>query len=213
MESIRAETFEEPFPYMIIYDFYNEDELNLIWEELNFYTKPNKLLEAKNYGGIEDKTNAKAIELDSIYDTHRNLSNILTVNRKLFNKDVLNAIEGMGGEYSIVHRSNYDTTKVRYYHDKDYYEPHIDSQFHFLGFSYFYKEPKRFNGGELFFPDYNLSLECNNNTMIILPGWVKHGVKEITISDSNYFDGYGRYAITSFFGIKQKDVQSTNKNE
>ena len=47
---------------MIIYDFYNEDELNLIWEELNFYTKPNKLLEAKDYGGVIGGTNAKALD-------------------------------------------------------------------------------------------------------------------------------------------------------
>ena len=40
--------------------------------------------------------------------------------------------------------------------------------------------------------------------MIIFPGWVKHGVKKVSINNSNYFDGYGRYAITSFFGCKTK---------
>jgi|TARA_B100000925_G_scaffold291877_1_gene282112 hypothetical protein len=204
MEDLKAEVFEEPFPYMIIYNFYNEEELKLIWEELNFYTKPKKLLPAKDYGGIEDATNAKAISLDSIYYNHRDLSNILTVNRKLFNKDVLNAIQGMGGEFTIAPYVNYDVTKVRYYYDQEYYDPHTDKSFHFLGFSYFYKEPKKFDGGELFFPDHNLCLNCENNSMIIFPGWVKHGVKKVSINNSNYFDGYGRYAITSFFGCKTK---------
>ena len=38
--------------------------------------------------------------------------------------------------------------------------------------------------------------------IIIFPGWVEHGVSKITINDSDYYDGYGRYSITSFFGCK-----------
>ena len=169
MESLKAETFEEPFPYMIIYDFYNKEELKLIWEELNFYTKPNKLLEPKDYGGVIDGTNAKAICLDQIYREHRNLSNILTVSRKLFNKDILKAIQEMGREFTIAPYANYDITKVRYYHDQEYYKPHTDKSFQFLAFSYFYKQPKKFSGGDLLFPKYNYQYPCNNNSIIIFP--------------------------------------------
>ena len=49
--------------------------------------------------------------------------------------------------------------------------------------------------------DYETSY---NNSMIIFPGWVEHGVREVSIKDSDYFDGWGRYAITSFFGFKDK---------
>ena len=68
---------------MIIENFYNESELELVWEELNFLTKPGKLMDAKDYGGVIDGTNAKALVLDDIYE-NRQISNILTVNRKLF---------------------------------------------------------------------------------------------------------------------------------
>ena len=163
MESLKAETFEEPFPYMIIYDFYNKEELKLIWEELNFYTKPKKLLEAKDYGGVIGGTNAKALCLDQIYREHRYLSNILTVSRKLFNKDILKAIQEMGREFTIAPYVNYDITKVRYYHDQEYYDPHTDRIYHFLGFSYFFKEPRKFEGGELFFPDHEFDYMCENN--------------------------------------------------
>ena len=40
--------------------------------------------------------------------------------------------------------------------------------------------------------------------MIIFPGWVEHGVSKVKINDSEYYDGYGRYAITSFFGSKSR---------
>ena len=49
-EKLVVTLFNDPFPHMIIDNFYNEKELELIWEELKFYTKPGKLLEAEDYG-------------------------------------------------------------------------------------------------------------------------------------------------------------------
>ena len=51
-ERLEAELYVEPFPLMVISNFYNDMELALIWQELEFYTAPNKLLEAENYGGV-----------------------------------------------------------------------------------------------------------------------------------------------------------------
>ena len=72
----------------------------------------------------------------------------------------------------------------------------------FLAFSYFYKEPKKFSGGELIFPKYDYQLTCKNNSIILFPGWVEHAVNEVKIENSDYYDGWGRYSITSFFGNK-----------
>ena len=55
METLEISLYVNPFPLMVIENFYNEEELSLIWEELNFYTKPGKLLNAKGYGGIVDR--------------------------------------------------------------------------------------------------------------------------------------------------------------
>ena len=52
---------------------------------------------------------------------------------------------------------------------------------------------------------YNYVLEYDNNSLIMFPAWVEHGVSKVSINDSDYFDGYGRYAITSFFGNKEKE--------
>ena len=40
---------------------------------------------------------------------------------------------------------------------------------HPLNISYFYKEPKKFSGGELIFPSFDYSLTCKNNSIIIIP--------------------------------------------
>ena len=210
-QELVCNAFEKPFPHLIVDNFYDDEELELIWEELKFYTKPGKLLEAKDFGGVVEKTNHRALQLDVIYDGYRDLSNILTVNRKLFTSKILDVFAEIHESCWIAPMCDYDITKVRYYHDKEYYEAHTDKSFQFLAFSYFYKEPKKFTGGELFFPKHNYELTCENNSTIIFPGWVKHGVKEVRIEDSAYYDGWGRYAITSFFtNANQKMINESD---
>tara|TARA_A100001388_G_scaffold268064_1_gene242828 strand:- start:1920 stop:2579 length:660 start_codon:yes stop_codon:yes gene_type:complete len=216
-EFLEADLYVEPFPLMVVQNFYNKIELELIWKELDFYTSPNKLFEAKEYGGVVDRTNAKAICLDELYKgqenkkNFRNISNILTVNRKLFNSGVLDKFSQLHECCTLATKSNHDVTKVRYYHNNEYYDPHTDKSVMFLAFSYFFKEPKKFTGGDLIFPKYDFKVPCDNNTMVIFPGWVEHGVRKVTIKDSDYFDGWGRYCISSFFGCRDRSFfEDTN---
>jgi len=202
--------YDGPFPHLIVENFYNEEELSLIWEELNFYTKPGKLLPAENFGGISHKTNASALWLDAVYrrrggkdaPDYSALSNILTVNRKIFSSDIIEVLSKSDISCRTFTRSNYDATKIRYYHDGEYYKPHTDASSLFIVFTYFYKEPKKFSGGELYFPPYDYEFSCPNNSLIILPAYVEHGVRKVKIKDSDYFDGYGRYCITTFGNIE-----------
>ena len=197
---------KKPFPHLVIEDFYDKEDLELIWEELKFYTKPNKLLGAKEYRGVITKTNARALELESIYKNwdqkdgpdYRNLSNILTVNRSIFTSGILDTYSKIEDCCRLGNQAVDECTKVRYYHNGEYYKPHTDAAMETLVFSYFYKEPKRFEGGELYFPNYDYEFSCSNNSVIIFPGWVEHGVKKVSIDDNNYYEGLGRYAITTF---------------
>ena len=204
METIRGSGYQKPFPHLILKNFYTPEELRLIWQELDFYTQPGKLFDAKDFGGVVGRTNSHAIALDELYYNKklRKISNILQVNRKLFNQDVLSGFAIVDDCCSIATMCNDDITKVRYYHDGEYYEPHTDLAFQFLSFSYFYREPKKFIGGEVYFPQYDYEYPCYNNSVIMFPGWVKHGVRAVKIDNSDYFEGKGRYCISSFFGFK-----------
>ena len=205
MQNISADAYLEPFPHLIFHNFYDDKELRLIWDELNFYTEPDKLFDVEDYQGVVGYTKAKAIHLDSVYiGKNRKLSNILNVSRKVFDKQILEPFSELNDSCTFAKSSNYDVTKVRYYHNGEYYDPHTDKPFQFLAFSYFYKEPKKFKGGDLEFPKYDMKIPCDNNSMVIFPGWVEHGVRKVKIDNSDYFDGWGRYAITSFFGCTQK---------
>jgi hypothetical protein len=197
----------EPFPHLIVENMYNDEELELIWEELNFLTKSNKLLDPKDYGGASDQngylTNSKALILDSEY-TRRELSNILTVNRKLFDGGYLNIFSQIAAHCKNVPYADLDVTKVRYYQNGDEYQSHWDIAYEYIAFNYFNKEPKVFQGGELFFSEYDYEFNCKNNSMILIPSYVWHGVRKIILEEESSFTGNGRYCITQF--LKKKDT-------
>lgn len=199
--------FREPFPHLIIENYYLEKELDLIWEELNFLSKPGKLYDpgichgAFNYETNEYLTNSRALVLEETYN-NKNISNILSVSQKLFNHGFLNIFSDKFPQYKKILYCDYCRTKVRYYHNGEYYEPHTDINNDFLVFTYFHKEPKKFTGGELYFPEYDdYQFHCNNNSLILIPSYVTHGVKTVNIENSDYFDNYGRYCISYFLGI------------
>ena len=199
MEELVCNNYDTPFPHMIIKNFFNEEELELIWQELDFYTHPGKLLKAENFGGIVGYTNSSAIILDQIYRNYskvtnetingnpnfRPISNILTLNRKLFESGVLDALADVHDSVSLVNQSNWDSVKVRYYHNGEYYDAHTDKAMQFLAFYYINKEPKKYTGGEVYFPKYDYEYGCDSNSIIVFPGWVEHGVKKVSIDDSD----------------------------
>lgn len=207
--------FREPFPHLIIENFYLEEELNLIWEELIFLSKPGKLYDPGTHHGAFDvenqkfMTNSRALILEETYN-NKNISNILSLSQKLFNHGFLNIFYDKFPQYKKILHCNYSITKARYYHDGEYYEPHTDINHDFLAFSYFNKEPRKFTGGELFFPEYgDYEFKCMNNSLILMPSYVTHGVKTVNIKNSDYFDNYGRYCISYFFGVDHKKCRVT----
>ena len=46
-EFIEADVFDLPFPHSNLRNFYNKEELDLIWEELQLLYKTRKLLEER----------------------------------------------------------------------------------------------------------------------------------------------------------------------
>jgi predicted 2-oxoglutarate/Fe(II)-dependent dioxygenase YbiX len=62
---------------------------------------------------------------------------------------------------------------------------------------WFYKEPKKFEGGELLFTEKEIKIDLKHNRMILFPSHFLHEVKPIKMKEE--FDkGYGRYSITKF---------------
>jgi len=195
---------KEPFPFLKIDNLYDEDELELIWQELNFLTP--KLENPENTGTAKDNEskslkNNSGVLLDDIYQK-RNISNILSINPKLFSPEIINVFSELSFGYQNIKKTNYDRTLISYYEDGGYYKPHEDTAI-YTAITWFFKEPKAFTGGDFYFTDYDLKIEIQNNMTVLFPSFVKHSVDEVILENNNLIS-YGRYSMVQSCFIVSK---------
>lgn len=191
---------QNPFPYLKIENMYSEEELELIAEELKFLTYPEKLEEPLLSGtATEDGKPLKenrALFLDDLYKK-REISNILKVNRKLFFPEYLNSYASLNFGYESIKECDRDCTLISYYENGGHYKPHKDTAIH-TALTWFFREPKLFEGGDFYFSKYNEKIEIKHNMTIVFPSFVLHSVDEVTMPE-NLPPGFGRYCMTQFF--------------
>ncbi len=202
---------DKPFPHVIAKNFYNEKELELIKEELKFLTYPGKLLMPGIHhgsGGLGGLTESKALHLEEAYKIP-DISNILKVTQKTFDAPFVTAVVNKWPSFLKLKHIDFTMTKVRYYHNGEGYEPHIDVRRDFLTFSYFHTTPKKFTGGEVYFPKYDYEVDCTDNTFILLPGYVEHAVRTTLIDNDDYWKGNGRYCVSQFLNVKVREKYGT----
>lgn len=199
---MKIESHHEPFPYLIVHDFYEDHEVDLIWNELNFWSVMNKLLDPERTGQTyEGKKKNKGVFLDDAY-TDRSFSNILQINRKIFSKEIIEAYWALHPSYKIIGICDKDTTLVSYYEDQDYYKPHADRAA-ITALTWFYKEPKMFEGGDLVFTEYDITISVKNNMMLVFPSVIEHAVTPTSlIAGAEKNKGLGRYCISNFMTFR-----------
>jgi Rps23 Pro-64 3,4-dihydroxylase Tpa1-like proline 4-hydroxylase len=203
---MKIEVFETPFPYIRIYDFYTDGELELIWKELDFILNDNILKGPEKTGtaksnGVVLKNNL-GIFLDSFY-SNRESSNILRVNRKIF--EVLQGIFDQSNHWFLKNFvSNLDGTLISYYEDGGYYQKHSDGAAATC-LTWFYKEPKSFDGGNLLFEDYNIEIEIENNSLIFFPSTIPHSVSKVSMDKKQSEEYMGRICMTQLLFLSVKE--------
>jgi len=195
--------------YLIIDNWYSEEEEYCVWKELDFY-QTTELEKGEETIGDTIATNDKdeplgkhlRIHLDTLYkEQFKKQSHILRLSTKIqndtFHKKVLEANPIYGRNFTA---TNYDHNLISYYEDKHFYKPHIDS-FLWTMLIWFYKEPKNFKGGELVFVDSKEIIELKHNRMILFPSYFLHEVTPIHINEE-FKKGDGRYTITKFLNYR-----------
>jgi Rps23 Pro-64 3,4-dihydroxylase Tpa1-like proline 4-hydroxylase len=190
----------EPFPHLIIEDFYSENELKLIWQELNFLTSANKLIPA-NLDGSTSKSNALSLSLNHVYKDLR-YSNISFINQKILSPEIKDAFLSLSEFFGHITMINNMFIKIKYYENGHNYHKHTDKAI-FTGINYLYKEPKLFEGGDLYFNDHTYKVELKNNMFILFMGCLPHSVTPIALNENAYITGNGKYSITSFLKIDE----------
>jgi Rps23 Pro-64 3,4-dihydroxylase Tpa1-like proline 4-hydroxylase len=192
----------EKIHYLYKENYFNETELNFIFDELNFLNNP-YIFETPEQTGSSQSDNVLKKRNKGIWisDFYKNVSksSLWRLSRKVLENNVL--------EYSELHFSNravlntnYSDILLSYYENQDYYEPHTDASTVTVLF-WFFKEPKSFEGGNLLFGDTDELIEVKNNSMIMFPSWATHSVTKIEMDEKFMNKKLGRYCLTMFLGI------------
>ena len=195
---------DKVFPYMMIDDFYDIKEQNLIWKELDSYKDDFKIdYKTGGYGVACDKNNKpvaqlKRFYLDDIYISHREDSNILTLYKKILSEEVLEAYRKTTPSWRTFEITNQDCSVISYYENLDKYSEHFDKFMHTV-LIWFYREPKRFDGGDFIFNQSNQTVECRHNRMIMFPSYYLHEAKTVNMKEEYQHQGLGRFCMAHFF--------------
>jgi Rps23 Pro-64 3,4-dihydroxylase Tpa1-like proline 4-hydroxylase len=200
-------------PIIVIDDFFNNESSRLIWNELLYLNDGTDKMRTAEYtgGGFKIIDNKKVYSknnigtvLDKVY-LDKSVSNILSETRKIYNKDLVDSLISAHKFFKFITNVNNDSTKVHYFEDGSYYRAHHDASLITVIY-YFYKEPKLFEGGDLVFDD-QLKIECKNNRCLIFPSILTHEVTTVELPLESQSLGYGRYAISQFMFIEDKNVE------
>ena len=196
--------YNEPFPYILIDDFYDQSELDRIWEELDYLCNPKRMGRSSiergaatniySDGTEQSIKNSWDLFLDTFF-TSRDFSNILEVNRKLINKEIFK--DHPHWLFNHLDALNEDNTQILYYENNDEYKPHRDLA-RLTGITWFYREPKKFTGGNLRFPRFDMEIECKHNRVIVFPSSIHHGVDKIGMEEKDIGKKLGRFTMTQF---------------
>jgi len=197
---------KKPFPYLIVKNLYSDSELKYIWRELDFLISSRILVgpeftasaTCEKTGEILKKNSG--VFLDDVY-TNRDYSNILTLNSKSFQKEIIDEFAKLSFGYESLKTTNHDRTLISYYENNDSYKSHVDEAF-FTFLTWFYKEPKQYIGGELTFTNYDHTIESENNCLVIFPSFIRHEVSKISMIEDK--PGHGRVCMAQFVYLTDK---------
>jgi hypothetical protein len=184
---------KKPFEHLIIKEIYSKEELKLIWKETEFLFDKlgdeNETSAALEEDGETRKKSGKGIFLDDVYK-RRDFSDLLNITRKIFHDEEVkkSIVELNSPMFNMFKKTNWDSTMLQYYEEGNYYKQHQDESF-FTAIYTFYKEPKKFEGGDLHFEEYNYTLPIRNNQLILFPSIVSHGVTEVQMKQPGYMNG------------------------
>jgi len=192
-------------PVLLLKEVFKSEEKFLIEKELDFLCKDYKLLGPEHTGTATDEENKpkkfnKGLFLDEVFP-FRAVSDILAINRKYFSKEFCDSIEMFDNIFKYLRKSNRDHTLLSYYEENSWYKSHEDRAVLSI-ITYYWKEDKKFVGGDLKFTSHNYTVDISPWDVIIFPSFILHEVSPVTLLpgiEKNKLNG--RVSLTTFVAI------------
>lgn len=190
---------------IVIDKFYTESQLSEIMTELKWLTKPSIMVDQSSLvsGEVNGviQTSKRGVFLESVFKNFRHSAIISHCIDNTSSDEFKNKVLEHNTLYNSLFYCNVRDHLISYYENSDYYNPHTDSSF-FTILSYFYNEPKQFDGGEIVLHSCNSNkqakIEVEHNRVIIIPSCTVHEVYPIKSEMNNSLSGNGRYCVATF---------------
>ena len=193
------------FPFLFVDDWYNSEEEDLVWKELDFYKNDYSFFRSEDdpgsafFGDGASKAKSFRLYLDSVYTEYgRGKSAILRAMSKVFSDEMKDAVRKTTPVSRNFLTTNRDSTVVNYYEDGENYKPHFDA-FIMSVIIWFHKSPKAYTGGDFVFTDSGIKIESNHNRLIMFPCFYDHESEPVILKNVPKLSGLGRYSIVHFY--------------
>ena len=202
---MKLQTYKvQDLPVTVVQGFYTKKELEQIMNFV-FTTNPYEwFTNPEQNGGAKDEKgnylkNNYAVWVDEWYtQIGRTFCPLFKINRKLWDEKLNLRLEKEHYIFKNVMTIDSDSTYLNYYEDANFYDYHRD-QATLTALTIFYQEPKKFEGGELLFEN-ELTVPCENNTLVIFPSILKHRAETIKMKTKEKL--CGRFSMTQFLRYK-----------
>lgn len=182
--------FSEPVTFCVIRNYYTKDEAEHVLKALE--EMKSELMTPENTGAARGLDGAVRKNNKGIFI--ENQGHVINhLNKKLYGEVAWELCKN-NWFYSYLKQDVYDKTLVSYYEHGSYYKPHKDRSL-LTAIYYTWREPKTFEGGDLYFGDFKVPIE--NNCLVVFPSPTEHEVKNV--------QGEGRWAISQFVNIRADD--------
>ena len=207
MREVRVNTTASGIPFVVVDDFFNQYEANLILEELEFirphFEGPGGSGGAANPDGSTKKNN-NSLWLSHFF-ANPNVSKICELTRQFYDPEFVSAL--CEEHWIFKHLSVLpiaDAIQLLYYEQSSTYDTHHDTAF--LTYLYWtHKTPKKFEGGDILLEE-DTKVEFKANRLLIFPSITPHRVTPVRMQEKA--EGYGRYCVSNF--LHQQTLANKN---
>lgn len=196
-----VQTFGKNVPIVLFKGIIDQEKISSMLAEIESFIEKDLLLDPRKTASAQSEyseyKNNVGLFVENQY-VDRNKSSILRSHINI-NKILLDELDNKHILFEYFFHTTWYSTLLSVYTNGSSYFEHNDHSV-ITTITYLWNQPKSFNGGEIFFREYNLTVDVDLGDVIVFPGFIKHGVNEVYMDNPD--PRYGRFAISQFFIIK-----------
>ncbi len=197
------------YPFIVVDNWYTPEEEEGVWSELNLFSHMTDIHRAEDTIVAREKDGTSKGYSYRWYTNnfyHSDNFDRMPIERCLYKvrgeefRDLIDFCVPYKRSFGV---SNRNANLISYYESNDYYDAHFDS-FSWTHLVWFYKEPKKFDGGEFVLDEPGVTVKCKHNRAILFPCPYLHRVTPIKMKEEGLPFGHGRWTITHFYYTEPK---------